>query len=88
MTRIDRDTYELSTGRRFYANRGILGLDPDPYEDDWQSRLTGGYDQSIDEGRPSAGEHGDPAGILTPAERREIAEYQIKLWAEWGGVTQ
>ena len=23
---------------------------------------------------------------LTPAERREIAEYQIKLWAEWGAA--
>lgn len=76
MNRIDRDTYELSTGRRIYANRGILGLDPDPGDCPADSRLTHGYDDEVSEGKTE----------LTPAERREIAEYQIKRWAEWAGL--
>lgn len=86
MTRIDRDTYELNTGRRIRTSSGVLGLRPDLVES-WETRLTGGYDEFRFEGatkRP----HGDSDNLLTPAERREIAEYQIKLWAEWGGVTQ
>lgn len=73
MNRIDRDTYELSTGRRLRANCGILGLDPDGGECPADSRLTHGYDDIVSEG----------ATEMTPAERREIAECQIKLWAEW-----
>lgn len=89
MNRIDRDTYELSTGRRIYVSRGVFGLKPDPVEP-LETRLTDGYDGTLPEGRA---EQGDPdfyeeEPILTAAERREIAEYQIKLWAEWGGVTQ
>lgn len=85
MNRIDSDTYELSTGRRIQANRGILGLTPDklrPHE----SRLTEGYDGPVWEGAQQRGPADDPGDILTPAERLEIAEHQIKLWGDWAGL--
>ena len=83
MNRIDRDTYEL--GRRIYANRGIFGLTPDPVQP-YESRLTEGYDGEVREGATKLGTDEEPGDILTPAERREIAEHQIKLWAEWGAI--
>lgn len=87
------DVYELSTGRKIYANRGLLSLDPiqrEPYE----TRLYEGYDGSIDQGALRQPEGDDEAYlaecpqqcILTAAERDEIARFMIELWSEWGKV--
>jgi hypothetical protein len=83
------DSYELSTGRRISANRGLLSLSPDKGDRD-ETRLYEGYDGHIAEGaemQPRDLEEwlaDDP--ILTADERREIAEFMIELWAEWGDV--
>lgn len=76
MRLIDDDTYELSTGRQFYANNGTLGLSPD--------HSTGGVDYGADgsvcldddysKGHPRA---------WTPAEKRELGEFMIALWTAW-----
>ena len=41
----DGDTYVLSTGRKIYANCGIIGLSPDDLEDGYAHE---GYDGGID----------------------------------------
>lgn len=64
--------YELSSGRRFYANSGLLSVGPG------DDGLSEGYDGHVDE-------HDDDYNPLpfTPGERREIAEYVIALWRGW-----
>jgi hypothetical protein len=71
MKRVTRDNYELSTGRRFYANCGIVGLSPD---DSKKLEFHEGYDggESVDD--------------WTPGERMELARFMIDLWREWGNV--
>jgi hypothetical protein len=65
--RTDQDHYELSTGRRFYANNGVIGLSsdsPDLYE---------GYDGWV----------GEMEGNLTDDEKHEVAEFMIGVWQNW-----
>ena len=59
----------LTSGKRFYASRGILGVS----DEDGEISVTYGYDGGI------------KAEDFTPNERREIAEYCIRLWQRWGG---
>lgn len=76
MERID-DTYRISTGKEFYANRGILGLN---IEEDkvFGSYLYDGYDGfNWTDGSKNSLE-------LTQEERKEIADYMINLWKQWG----
>jgi hypothetical protein len=65
----DKDTYVLSSGREFYANRGILGIAPR------EGELYEGYDGGvyIDE----------PGEEWTADEKRELADYMIALWSQW-----
>jgi hypothetical protein len=66
----DSSEFVLSTGRRFYAHAGILGL-PDP--DDgafYGAELLYGYD-------------GDVGDKFTREERQEIANFMIARWRDW-----
>jgi hypothetical protein len=65
MKLIDRDNYELSTGRTFYANNGLIGLTS---VDDPACRVSEGYDGGVD------------VELWTAAERAELADYMIALW--------
>jgi hypothetical protein len=64
------DTYRLSTGRQFEANRGIIGLAPD-------FEVSEGYDGELSEVR---GEHWDKAVRWTLTERVELADFMIAQW--------
>ena len=80
MRHVDRDWYELSTGKRFYANFGVIGIG----ERDGKCFIREGYD-----GRIMELERDDPDGWeedafdLTPAERQEIAAYMAERWGAW-----
>lgn len=67
------DGYKLSTGKTFYANCGILGVGESLREVRTIS-ISEGYDGGIE------------AEDFTPEERKEIADYAIKLWGEWAGA--
>jgi hypothetical protein len=69
--------YELSTGKRFYANSGILGLGPDDGPDDNPAQ---GYDGHVHVYTENY-QHMVP---LTADEKREIAEEMIARWKRWG----
>lgn len=75
--KLDGNTYTLSNGRKIDANCGLLSTCRDFLAADGTMVLTEGYDGvalSSDE-------------KLTADERREIAEYMIELWREFGGLT-
>ena len=76
MKQIKKDTYELSTGKTFYANCGIIGLAPG------KDAISEGYDGTVyyphERENPS-----EWPGALTDAERLEIAQFMIKLWEEY-----
>lgn len=80
MKPINDDTYELSTGRTFYANNGIIGICSDTAEEG-RRQLAHGYDGGIDTDLGSM--LGLAEGDWTVAERRELADYMIGLWALW-----
>ncbi len=65
MTRTD-DGYELSTGRKIYANGGFVGINE-------ELDVREGYDGNMYEYN---------AGQLTPAEQAEICDFMIGLWQE------
>lgn len=65
--------YELSTGRKFYANNGIIGLSG-------RLILKEGYDGSVEY------EHyelDNETSIFTKKEKREIADFMIELFNQW-----
>mgnify|MGYP001607305997 CR=1 FL=1 len=62
------DVLVLSSGKRIYANRGILGIR------DGDNTIYDGYDGEVWSG-------GDQC--LTHAERAEIADYMIALWQRY-----
>ena len=70
MKLIEPDKYELSTGRQFYANRGILGLGTRPGSDDWS--VFEGYDGGVD------------VDGWNPAEYQELADHMIEQWRIFG----
>lgn len=61
--------FVLNSGKRIYANMGILGLSA---LKEYSLTLFEGYD----------GNNG-LCEDYTPEERKEIAEYMISLWKEW-----
>lgn len=79
--------YTLSTGKKFYANNGILGLNPDGtefyegYDGDVETPWTEPLDCDDDD---------DPriGNIFTPEERKEIADEMIKRWEQWAKLTK
>jgi hypothetical protein len=75
--RRDKDHFELSSGKRFYAHAGLLSVRAA------DASLFYGYDGYV-EYVPEGEKPGE--GDLTPEERAEIAEYMMELWREWGGL--
>ena len=77
MKQTGESEYTLSTGKVFYANRGIIGHGPDEYDE-----FTEGFDGHCDEGIDEP---------FTPAEKIEICEYMIERWtalkAKIGGAS-
>lgn len=71
MKRLDRDTYALSSGRRFGANIGSIGIT----SEGGVFEITTGYDEGVDlEPDPSIGI------AWTAAERVELAQFMIDQW--------
>ena len=69
MTR-NGDHWTLSSGRRFYANGGIVGIAAD-------GEASTGYDGGMEL-------EGDwPPPPFTAEERQEIAAHAISLWTKW-----
>lgn len=73
MTYEKRDnTYTLSTGRRFYAHCGYIGIGPDPPTD----ILPEGHDGGIELAR----DWDEQFQPWTAAERTELADEMIRRW--------
>ncbi len=68
--RFSDDIFALPSGRTFYANQGIIGIDPG-----------GSISQGYDGGLEPSGE-----GDFTPDERRQLAEMMIERWRKFGGL--
>jgi hypothetical protein len=64
------NTATLSTGRRFYCNRGIVGINPEGRE------ISEGYDGGIELER----DWDEQFQPWTPAERAELADEMIRRW--------
>ncbi len=73
---IEDDFIIFSSGRTAYANRGIIGLDP-------ELKVSEGYDGGLD-WPPSQWrkEHPSPRH-LTVDDMRELADYMINLWGKF-----
>jgi hypothetical protein len=72
----ERDYVVLPSGRRFYANNGIVGIDA-------QGNVSEGYDGSVDvEGLDWAD---PPVPPWTPEERAELADMMIRRWELFKG---
>lgn len=72
MTR-NGDTLTLSTGRKVYANCGIVGIND-------KLSTSEGYDGDL----PTRDEF-DPESDWAADERRELADYMIALWTRYRG---
>lgn len=88
----DKDICTLSTGRTFYANNGIVGLDP---ECGSNGMISEGYDGAFDvEGRNTYPDDNDEErrqhSAWTPKERAELADEMIRRWTVFkeSGVTR
>jgi hypothetical protein len=78
MKRIDRDNYELSSGRKIYANHGLISISDnrdDAHDPGWE--IGEGYDGHLSEPN-SSHELDDPP--LTAEEREELADFMIEQW--------
>lgn len=73
---VSRDEYELSSGRRFYANCLIIGLNPG-------LETCEGYDGDIHTGDSWQGPDLPWGGGWTTDEKRELAEFMIALWTKY-----
>lgn len=67
---VAQNTYTLTTGRRFYCNRGIVGIEPDG------ESVSEGYDGAVELTR----EWDDTFEPWTKAERAELADEMIRRW--------
>jgi len=79
------DIYELeSSGRRFYAYGGVIGLNEDMDHPGY------GFDGQLPGDPAVCDDPDDPEPDwrpLTEAERRELAEEMVRRWKAWGGLT-
>jgi hypothetical protein len=75
-THRETDHIVLSTGRRVYANNGILGLNED-------LSLHHGYDGYVVEDSEN---DRDVVEQLTTCERMEISRYMVRLWTSWAAL--
>lgn len=71
--KIEGDSVIFSSGKKKYANHGIIGLSP-------KGDVTEGYDGGFFE--CAEGRNREPD--LTPAECAELAEYMVSRWQEFG----
>jgi len=69
----DGDGYVLSTGRRFYANRGLIGINP-------EMEVSEGYDGHIHYGPIF---YPQEAPGWSKEERAELADFMIALWSRF-----
>ena len=69
------EEYELSTGKKFHANKGLISLSE-------EFVLCEGYDGSIEDWR-QYGENKFDYEKFTILEKREIAYFMIKLYKKW-----
>lgn len=72
MERIDTG-YRLSSGREFYANRGLVSI----VRADGVFEICEGYDGDVYYQREDWNEHSNP---WLPAECAELADHMIALW--------
>jgi hypothetical protein len=76
------DHYRLSSGREFYANRGIVGMSPEfaAGENGYSGCFAEGYDgeEYTRKSHPES-----LTDEWTPAERQELADYMSALWQQW-----
>jgi len=68
--KIDGDTITFSSGRTAYANRGIIGINP-------ELELSEGYDGGID------WPNGWRENPLTKEDVSELADHMIGLWQKF-----
>lgn len=75
MKRLDVDLFQLSTGRTFETNKGIIGLAPDDLD------VYSGYDLTITM---------DDSVLQIPGmddwtleEKHELANFMIERWRDW-----
>lgn len=86
---IDDDDIKLSTGKTFYANRTMVGINLKKEEHRRaEFILSGGYDQEIDltQLHPDYGDkelENDYIGRFTQAELLEIADMVIQRWVQF-----
>ena len=72
---IEGDSVIFSTGRRRYANNGIIGIAPD-------MEITEGSDGGFYRGKDQESWR-SPAELLTTAELLELADYMIEQWQQF-----
>lgn len=76
MAKYDGEEIVLSTGKRFYANQGIIGIND-------ELSIYEGYD-----GRISLREYYPTESLnLSKEERKELAEYAISLWQKFANLS-
>lgn len=79
--KVKEDGFVLSSGREVYANRGIIGINP-------ELEISEGYDSGIHLGPSYELKDGQvvkaPGSIWTADEKREMADYMMRLWAAFG----
>lgn len=98
MKQPNRDHFEFSTGRKFYANCGIIGIDH-------TGELFTGFDDYLSQVDAPVGAYAECANVewseerwaewekkwnmsdealaLTQQERHELAEHMIELWTKF-----
>lgn len=81
-------TYTLSTGRRFHAHNGVVGLDGQYAEGRYFCEGCDGYvpmdGWADDDDPPEQALHGAP---WTQAERHELADEMIRRWTVFRSAT-
>jgi hypothetical protein len=83
--KIEKDTITFSSGRTAYANRGIVGINPN-------LSVHEGYDGSIPWPVPEwwGTEHPEwiDQNTLTSKDMVELADYMIDLWQKFKGTVK
>jgi hypothetical protein len=76
--KIESDEVTFSSGRKMYANLGIIGLSPD-------LELSQGYDRSIDWPFPEWRDKDEraPERQIDAQDMRELADYMIAQWTSF-----
>lgn len=77
---IDGEVLVFSTGKRIYANRGIIGLSEEIISDEYDL-FAEGYDGMVYRNYTSV--DGERVSTLTNEEKIELAEYMIGLWTKF-----